>query len=88
MATSSESFGSIHGAEPLGIGASSVDSEVNIRCALNRRESLFPSELLQRALSSAQKGVVCTKSAEDSGRYNGSRPFFLTKLCLIPPFTP
>jgi hypothetical protein len=41
MATTSESFVSIDGAEILGIRASSVDSEVNIRCALNRRESLF-----------------------------------------------
>jgi hypothetical protein len=26
--------------------------------------------------------------AEDSGRYNLSRPFILAKLCLIPPFSP
>ena len=41
MATGSEPFASIDGAEGVGIRASSADSEVNIRRASNWRESLF-----------------------------------------------
>ena len=66
---------------------------VNIRRASDWRECLFRTVgegLLYRALSrSAEALEACqTKSAEDSGRYNESRPFLLAKLCLIPPFSP
>ena len=66
---------------------------VNIRQASDWRECLFRTVgegLLLRALSPAQKRseVFGTKSAEDSGLYNGSRPFFLAKPCLIPLFSP
>ena len=93
MATRSEPFVSIDGAEGVGIRASSADWEVNIRRASDWRECLFRTVgegLLKRALSPAQKRLETfrTKSADDSGRYNGSRPFFLAKPCLIPLFSP
>jgi hypothetical protein len=93
MATRSEPFVSIDGAEGVGIHASSPIWGVNIRRASDWRERLFRSVgegLLKRALSPAQKRLKAfrTKSAEDSGHYNGSRPFLLAKVCLIPPFSP
>ena len=92
MATRSEPFVSIDGAEGVGIRASSAD--------LGSEHS--PSFRLARAfISQCRRGITeaCAvpsakavegvpKSAEDSGHYNGSRPFLLAKVCLIPPFSP
>ena len=93
MATRSEPFALIGGVEGVEIRASSADSEMNIRRASNWRECLFG--VLRRDCCSVRcpqrsRGLEAfrTKSAEDSGRYNRTRPFLLTKLCLIPPFSP
>jgi len=93
MATGSEPFASIDGAEGIGIHASSGDlgSEHSLSFKLAR---VFISHC-RRAITvacavPAQKRLEAfrTKSADDSGRYNGSRPFFLPKPCLIPLFSP
>ena len=84
MATRSEPFASIDGAEGVGIRASSGDlgSEHSPSFKLAR---VFISHC-RRVITEACAVPSPEAVAEDSGRYHGSRPFLLAKPCLIPLF--
>ncbi len=90
MTTKPEPFASIDGAEGVGIRASSADSGVNIREASYWRECLFSVDCC--SVRCPQRIGGWRHSARNPLRTadatNGSRPFFLAKLCLIPPFSP
>ena len=85
MVPTSEPFASIDGVEGVGIRASSADSEVNFAELQTGASVNFAFCEGIAVLSASELGPL---SAGDSGRYNGSRPFFLAKVCLIPPFSP
>ena len=102
MSTRSEPFASIDGAEGVGIRASSADWEVNIRRAFKRREYyLFRnmsnfrhvegSRDIPRSYLKAMPRDPSTSLGMTSLPLlvpSATRPFFLAKVCLIPPFSP
>ena len=72
MATRSELFASIDGAEGVGIRAYSANSGVNIRLASYWRERLFRVDCYSVRCPHRRSGWrrSARKSAEDSGHYN------------------
>ena len=97
MATSSEPIAPIDGAEAVGIRAYSANSGVNIRRASYGRERLF--RVAKRFVVSSEvetsRCITGNFSPRDSSTSLGmtlttlaESPFFLAKLCLIPPFSP
>lgn len=87
----SELFASIDGVEGVGIRAFQLIRELedSLTCYPKRMFISGSIAVACAVLSTEGVGeVLSSKSARDSGRYNGTHPFFLTKLCLIPPSSP